>query len=97
MAASRAPVEGLTERKVSKLLPALDEIALLDRRLDASDHHGADADGHDAAELRTVDGHDLPRVLSVDVQRRPDRLRLQRNGQHAPLYRPQGQIKMDIR
>jgi hypothetical protein len=65
-----------TEGKVAKLLPALDLLALGLGRVDAADHHRADADGHDAPELRTVDGHDLPCVLAVDVERRSYGLRL---------------------
>lgn len=70
-----------TEREVSKLLAALDLLALLDRRVDAPDHHRADAHAHDAAELRAVDRDDLPHVLAVDVERSPDSLGLGRRTQ----------------
>lgn len=66
-----------TERKVPKLLTSLDKVALRHRRLDTADHHRADTHRHDAPKLRAVDRHDLAHVLAINVQRRPDRLRLQ--------------------
>lgn len=66
----------LTEREVAEFLSAFNRIALLHSSLDAADHHGADADGHDATKLRRVDWNNLPRVLSVHIECCPDGLRL---------------------
>lgn len=48
--------------------------SLLHRRLDTSNHHGTDTNRHDAAELRAVDGHNLPCVLAINVERSSDGL-----------------------
>lgn len=58
----------LTKREISKLLPPRDPFALLHGRLDAPDHHRANAYRKHASELWTVNGHDLARVFTVDVE-----------------------------
>lgn len=58
-----------TKSKVSKLLPSLHLVAIVNRRHDTSNHHRSDADSHDTTKLRTVNRHDLSYVLAVDVER----------------------------
>lgn len=58
--------------EVAQLLAAADLLTLATRDDGAADHHGADADDHDAAKLGRVDGHDDAHVLAVHVQRGAD-------------------------
>jgi hypothetical protein len=63
-----------TECKVTKLLSALDKVALRHCRLDTTDHHSANTHRHDSSKLRTINRHNLACVFAINVQCRPDRL-----------------------
>jgi len=65
-----------TKSKVTKFLPPLHVLALLDCRLYAADHHGTDTNCHHLPKLGAVDRHDLSRVLAVHVQGCTNSLRL---------------------
>lgn len=66
----------LTEREVPKLVAALDPLAFLDGRVDASYHHRTDARAHHTPKLGAVDRHNLTYVLAVHVECSADRLGL---------------------
>ena len=77
-----------TERKIAELVPSLHLLALLHRRVDAPDHHRADAHAHHPPKLRAIDRHDLAHVLPVHVQRGADRLRLRNETYTSVKARP---------
>lgn len=66
----------VTECAVTELIIPLDEVTLVHRGLDTSDHYCPDTDGHDTTDLRTIDRNDLADVLDIDIQCRENGLRL---------------------
>ena len=60
------------ELEVAELLAAGDVLPGLPRDDRAADHHGADADDHDAAVADRVDRHEDAHVFAVDVERGAD-------------------------
>ena len=64
----------LTEREVPKLLATFDLFSFGDSCLDTADHHRANTNGHDTAELRTVNRNDLSNVFTIDIKSCPDSL-----------------------
>ena len=65
-----------TKGEVTEFLSPLDVVAFLNCCLNASHHHGTNADGHHATELRAIDGNDPSYVLAVDIQSSTNCLRL---------------------